>query len=1223
MSKTSFTRWLSSNRLIAVSLMLTLIISSLLLYGRGISNLLFPGARADSSAQALPFSQNWSNTGLITTSDNWSGVPGIEGFRGDGLTGATAVDPQTVLAGDDPGVLDVNANQANPNTFITGGVAEFDTLANPVVALQGSGTARAPYIKLYLNTTGQSNINVSYNLRDVDGSADNAIQPVALQFRVGSSGTFTNVPAGFVADASTGPSQATLVTAVSAALPAAANNQPLVQVRIITTDAVGSDEWIGIDDISVISNAGPTDPTGVGAADPASVTPGGTTLLTVTVTPGANPTSTGITVTGDLTAIGGLAMQPFFDNATNGDLMANDNIFSFSATVSNSTTSGLKMLPFTVADAQMRSSTGSITLDVGVPPVPPGTIVISQVYGGGGNAGATFTNDFIELFNRSSGTVVITGWTVQYTSAAGTSWQTTPLTGSIPPGGYYLVQEAAGSGGTVPLPTPDATGTIPMAAGAGKVALVSNSTMLTGGCPLPNSSIVDLVGYGSTATCSETSPTSAPGNTTAVLRRFGGCLDTDNNNADFVVGTPLPRNSASPINDCTPDPIAIHDIQGNGLTTPFAGMLVSTTGTVTARKSNGFFLQTPNVDADPNTSEGIFVFTSSAPTVVVGDAISVLGEANEFFNLTQINTLPSFITVSSGGNALPAPIVLTTGILDPNGPVTQLERLEGMRVHADSLVSVAPTNTFGEIFSVLQGVARPLREPGIEVSQPIPPDPTSGVPDCCIPIWDLNPERIMIDSDGLIGSSSISVTSSVTITNVTGPLDFTFDNYKVLPETPPMTSANISATPVPAPASCEFTVAGYNIENFGNNATQRQKAALAIRTLMRYPDIIGHIEILNLASLQALAAQVNSDAVAAGDPNPNYQAFLIQAPAGGTQNVGFLVKTSRVQVNSVTQERASDTFINPNTGLPETLHDRPPLVLHATVDPAGAAPLPVIVVVNHPRSFIDIELVAGEGPRVRAKRTAQAESIAGLLQELQTNNPTRPIIAVGDYNAYQFNDGYTDPIAVLKGMPTPDDQIVVDASPDLVNPNFSNLTDLLPADQRYSFIFEGTPQALDHVLLNTAAQTFFKGYAVTRCNSDFPESFSSDASRPESNSDHDMPVAYFRLPLVINNVSVDKSVLWPPNHKMVDVTVNYTTANNCGPLTCTLSVTSNEPVNGGGDGNTAPDWEVIDAHRVRLRAERSGNGTGRVYTITITCTDSMGGTTTATTTVRVPLNQGG
>jgi hypothetical protein len=285
------------------------------------------------------------------------------------------------------------------------------------------------------------------------------------------------------------------------------------------------------------------------------------------------------------------------------------------------------------------------------------------------------------------------------------------------------------------------------------------------------------------------------------------------------------------------------------------------------------------------------------------------------------------------------------------------------------------------------------------------------------------------------------------------------------------------------------------------------------------------------------------------------------------------------------------------------------------------APLPVIVIVNHLRSFIDIELVGGDGPRVRAKRTAQAESLAGLLQELQTNNPTTPIMSIGDYNAYQFNDGYTDPIATIKGTPTPDDQVVVDESPDLVNPNLINLTDILPADQRYSFVFEGTPQALDHVIVNTVAQSYFKGYAIARCNSDFPQSFASDPSRPEGSSDHDMPVAYFRLPLAITGASVDKSVLWPPNHKMVNVSVNYATANSCGTVTCTLSVASNEPIDGADDGSTAPDWEVIDAHNVRLRAERAESGTGRIYTITITCTDSDGNSTSKTVTVAIPITQ--
>lgn len=89
-------------------------------------------------------------------------------------------------------------------------------------------------------------------------------------------------------------------------------------------------------------------------------------------------------------------------------------------------------------------------------------VVISQVYGGGGNTGATLRNDFIELFNRGAQTVSLAGWSVQYSSSTGIYWQVTNLTGSIAPGGYYLVQQAQGAGGSVDLPPPDATGTTPL-----------------------------------------------------------------------------------------------------------------------------------------------------------------------------------------------------------------------------------------------------------------------------------------------------------------------------------------------------------------------------------------------------------------------------------------------------------------------------------------------------------------------------------------------------------------------------------------------------------------------------------------------------------------------------------------------------------------------------------------------------------------------------------------
>lgn len=194
-------------------------------------------------------------------------------------------------------------------------------------------------------------------------------------------------------------------------------------------------------------------------------------------------------------------------------------------------------------------------------------VVISQVYGGGGNSGATYTHDFIELFNRGTAPVAISGWSVQYAGATASTWQVTPLTSfTLQPGQYYLIQQAQGAGGTTPLPTPDATGTIAMSATAGKVALVNNTTALSGSCPT-GAAIIDFVGFGSTANCFEgTGPTPAPSNTTAVLRGNNGCLDTDDNATDFTAGPPNPRNSASAFNPCgggtptlTPTPNTLPD----------------------------------------------------------------------------------------------------------------------------------------------------------------------------------------------------------------------------------------------------------------------------------------------------------------------------------------------------------------------------------------------------------------------------------------------------------------------------------------------------------------------------------------------------------------------------------------------------------------------------------------------------------------------------------------
>ncbi len=210
--------------------------------------------RADEVPQKLPFVQDWSNPALITTTDDWSNVPGFVGYRGDKLAPKPGVNPQTITADGNASPLNVLANQKNPNTLRTGGVAEFDGLPNQTVALKGSATASAPMLLLNLETKGKQNIAVGYKLRDLDGSVNNAVQAVALQFRAGTNSAFVDVPAAFAPDATTGPGVATLVTPIVVVLPPGANNQSHLQVRWITANAEGNDEWVGIDDIAVIGD---------------------------------------------------------------------------------------------------------------------------------------------------------------------------------------------------------------------------------------------------------------------------------------------------------------------------------------------------------------------------------------------------------------------------------------------------------------------------------------------------------------------------------------------------------------------------------------------------------------------------------------------------------------------------------------------------------------------------------------------------------------------------------------------------------------------------------------------------------------------------------------------------------------------------------------------------------------------------------------------------------
>lgn len=621
----------------------------------------------------------------------------------------------------------------------------------------------------------------------------------------------------------------------------------------------------------------------------------------------------------------------------------------------------------------------------------------------------------------------------------------------------------------------------------------------------------------------------------------------------------------------------IHTIQGSGSTSLFVGNVVTTTGIVTGLKTNGFFIQTPDAqaDADPNTSEGIFVFTSSAPpaAAAVGNSVSVMGLVQEFKPSTDPNSPPvteltgsPSVSLLSTGNPLPAPITLTAADTSPSGSIEQLEKFEGMRVHVDSLTVIGPTQgtvnepnatstSNGRFYGVITGIARPFREPGVEVPDPLP----AGSP-CCVPRFDANPERLRVDSDAQPGAAALEVTAGAVVTNLTGPLDYGFRTYTIDPDPAPTPSVSgiISAIPAPLPAANEFTVGSFNMERFFDTVdnpgvsdvvltttafnNRLNKASLAIRNVLRSPDILGVEEMENITTLQSVATKVNTDTVAGGGPNPNYQAYLVEGNDIGGIDVGFLVKASHVTVIDVTQFGKTTTYIEPG-GATALLNDRPPLVLRATI-----STFPVTVIVNHMRSLSGVADPV-DGNRVRTKRRAQAEFLANLIQTRQTADPTEHIISVGDYNAFEINDGYVDSMGTIKGAPTPANQVVL-ASSDLVNPDLTDLIDLVPAGQKYSFNFDGNAQTLDHELITQNLVSRLSRISYARNNADFPESFRNDPNRPERISDHDMAVAFFTL--IPCNLTCPQNITRSNDLNQCGAVVTFaaTSTGDCGAVTC-------------------------------------------------------------------------
>jgi predicted extracellular nuclease len=603
--------------------------------------------------------------------------------------------------------------------------------------------------------------------------------------------------------------------------------------------------------------------------------------------------------------------------------------------------------------------------------------------------------------------------------------------------------------------------------------------------------------------------------------------------------------------------VPIAEIQGSKNESKLEGQSVRTIGVVTARHRNGFFIQTPDdkVDSDPNTSEGLYVFTGSRTEppaeASVGSLVSVTGKVEEFrpradpltLSITEISmTSPDGLKVISKTSPLPKPSALTSDLFKSRA-VDQLERFEGMRVAVDELVVVGPTGGrvdiknasaegSGVFFGVVKGVERPFRKPGLDLGdimfleQKDKDKIMAAAPK--IQMFDANPERLRIDSGALLGAKELNAPSNVNIKGVTGVLHYGYRTNTILidPEAKIEVSSSRKPVALPATTARQISIAGMNLENFFDDkddpeikedvltpeAFQRRlkKVSAAIRDYMAMPDVIGVVEAENLNALKQLAERINKDAIAAGKPDPKYDAFLVDGNDGRGIDNGFLVKTSRVQVLETKQFGKADKYKNPDTGEDNFLNDRPPLMIRVAVDDAKTGkPFEFTVVANHLKSFLgftDPKQMAN----VRMKKKLQSEFLARWADERQKANPEERIMLLGDFNAFQFNDGVMDMIGTIKGKPAAKDSVLL-ASDDLVARDLIDLVDAIAVGQRYSYVYDGNAQVLDHIIINEPLRRHINGFGYVRVNADFPESMRNDDSRPERYSDHDPAVAYFSM----------------------------------------------------------------------------------------------------------------
>ncbi|WP_371504030.1 endonuclease/exonuclease/phosphatase family protein [Allokutzneria sp. NRRL B-24872] len=789
------------------------------------------------------------------------------------------------------------------------------------------------------------------------------------------------------------------------------------------------------------------------------------------------------------------------------------------------------------------SALASTTLLVALAPAataaPSPDAVIAEVYGGGGNAGATLTSDFIELTSPTA--VSLDGWSVQYLPAApsaGSRWQVTKLAGSIPAGKRYLVAQAKGPGGAVALPTPDATGTTNLSGTAGTVALVNSDqplTCLTAADCAAVPAVRDLVGFGA-ATVREGAPAPAASNTTSVARK----ADTDDNAADFTAGDPTPENSKGERPGGgepgpAPEKARIHQIQGSTRLSPLAGkQVIDVPGVVTGVRafgsSRGFWFQDAQPDSDPRTSEGLFVFTgTTTPAVKVGDAVLVAGKVAEFYPLasgeTVANTANQSITqltgaqwtVRSSGNAVPAAEVLKPDTVpvpiapSPGGNIEGLalepakfaldfyESREGMRLRVDDARVVGPTDGFNALWVTSKPGQNPTARGGANYQS----------------YADANTGRIKIESLIPFAERPFPIANvGDKLTGTTeGPLDYSrFGGYVL--------QAGALGQHVAGPLAPETTrkqrehelaTATYNVENLSPKDEQAKfdRLAGAVVRNLASPDIVALEEIQDdngstndsVVSAEQTLRRFTDAIVAAGGPRYEWRQINPVDDAdggqpGGNIRVAFLFNPKRVSFvdrpggDSVTpvavqQERgraklsASPGRIAPAD--PAWQASRKPLAGEFRFPAQGPLQRSVFVVANHFNSKGGDQPLHGRiQPPVRSSETqrlAQAKLVRGFADSLFKADRNANLVVLGDLNDYVFSPAVQtllDPKALAAPM------------------------NRLPVGERYSYVYEGNSQTLDHILVGNRLQKR-ANLDVVHINSEFHDQA----------SDHDPQVVRF------------------------------------------------------------------------------------------------------------------